>query len=88
MDAGRRHHERATGKHPSSILRLFSLVTIDKSKSKAQNLIGKVVATWIAEEDAVTLKRLRFDRKRKIFKGVPDNIKEDNLPFDLKAEAG
>jgi len=34
----------------------------------------------------VTIKRLRCDSARKIWKGIPDNITETNLPFDLAPE--
>jgi len=63
-----------------------SLVTIDKSEADPQRLKGQVVAVWIADRDEVTIKRLRYDAERKIWKAIPDNITETNLPFDLAPE--
>lgn len=59
------------------------LVTIDKSEVEPQSLKGQVVAVWLADRDEVTIKRLRYDAGRKVWKAIPDNITETNLPFDL-----
>lgn len=60
-----------------------SLVTIDKAEATPEKLIGHVVAIWLAESEEVTIKRLQYDKNRRVYKGIPDNITEDNLPFDL-----
>lgn len=74
---------RVKGDSMSPTLPDGSMVTIDRTETNPARLVGQVVAIWRADEDDVTIKRLLVDRKRKVYKCVPDNMTVDNLPFDL-----
>ena len=59
-----------------------AIVTIDRAENRPEELVGCVVAVWVAEQDAVTLKRL--DRNRRgAYVAMPDNQTADALPFEL-----
>jgi len=61
-----------------------SIVTIDKSYSNPEELIGQVVAIYIAETEEVTIRRLQKDAvKPRCYIGVPDNAGGNNRPVVL-----
>jgi len=61
-----------------------SIVTIDKSYSNPETLIGQVVAIYLADTEEVTIRRLQKDAvKPRCYIGVPDNASGDNRPVVL-----
>lgn len=58
-----------------------SIVTIDRTITNPEQLIGRVVAI-AKNEGGVTLKRLRKD-ERGGFVGIPDNQNSENLPIAI-----
>jgi len=64
-----------------------SIVTIDKSQSDPRQLVGRVVAVYIAQTEDVTIKRLRRDDlSPDRYIAVPDNMTTENPPHILDAD--
>ena len=59
-----------------------AIVTIDRSERDPAALEGCVVAVWIADREAVTIKRL-FRNSRGGYVAMPDNLTADSLPIEL-----
>lgn len=72
----------STGSSMEPTIPAGAIVTIDRSLTDADLLIGKVVAIS-KREGGVTLKRLQHGA-RGGFVGVPDNMTSENLPIPLE----
>lgn len=59
-----------------------AMVTIDRAESDPDRLVGYVVAVWLAEQEAVTIKRLARN-SRGGFVAMPDNPTADVLSVEL-----
>jgi len=62
-----------------------AIVTIDRAETDPEQLLGYVVAVWVATEDAVTIKRLAKN-KQGDYVAMPDHRSPDVLPFELAPE--
>lgn len=59
-----------------------AIITIDRSERDPAALEGHVVALWIADREAVTIKRL-FRKREGGHVAMPDNLTADSLPIEL-----
>ena len=61
-----------------------SIVTIDKTYQNPEDLLGSVVAVYLAESEEVTIRRLQKDAVQpECYVGVPDNPSNRNRPVVL-----
>lgn len=62
-----------------------AIVTIDRAESDPEQLLGYVVAIWVAAEEAVTIKRLAKNSQGD-YVAMPDRRTPDVLPFELSPD--
>lgn len=71
-----------TGNSMEPTIPAGSMVTIDRSCTNPENLLGKIIAI-VKHEGGVTIKRLQKTERNK-YVGIPDNPGPDNLPIPLE----
>lgn len=83
----RTDYVRVKGNSMEPVIPDGSIVTIDKSYSSPEALVGMVVAVYLAATEEVTIRRLQKDAVRpKRYIGVPDNMTPHNRPVILEED--
>ena len=82
---GRTDYVRVKGDSMEPVIPDGAIVTIDRSYTAAEALVGTVAAIYIAATEEVTIRRLQKDAVRpKRYIGVPDNMTRQNRPLILE----